>query len=374
MPCATSRAPRATSSRPASTAPCRRPPKAPTSRRACTTGSRRSSTTSRAATSTATSSPRSSAPRARARCAASPCRTSGVRLVRDRFNVPHIYGKTDDDVTWGAGWALAQDRELLLEQARYNSRVAVVDAPGPERDRPDRRPEELHAERADRARGRTRRSTKLKRYGKPGRRLLHDIDVYVKGINAYYKEHEERGHKPWTRRDVIALNAVKSQLFGEGGGDEVAGGRVPRRARRSALGADKRLLGLERPPPAPGPGDDRLDPGQLPLRAAARRSAPGTRRRQQLVPAGRPSRGVDAPRGARELRAGHASNVLMVAGQALHDRPPAVRRRAADRLLLPRPDARDGPARARLERARRDLGAVPRLHPDRRGARTSSGR
>ena len=35
----------------------------------------------------------------------------GVRIMRDNFNVPHIYGKTNDDVTWGAGWALAHDRE-----------------------------------------------------------------------------------------------------------------------------------------------------------------------------------------------------------------------------------------------------------------------
>jgi hypothetical protein len=34
----------------------------------------------------------------------------GVRIVRDAFNVPHIFGKTDDDVTFGAGWAIAQDR------------------------------------------------------------------------------------------------------------------------------------------------------------------------------------------------------------------------------------------------------------------------
>src|SRR5215210_6744095 len=54
----------------------------------------------------------------------------GVRILRDKFNVPHIYGRTNDDVTWGAGWAVAHDRELLLEQARYNARVAVVDAPG----------------------------------------------------------------------------------------------------------------------------------------------------------------------------------------------------------------------------------------------------
>ena len=54
----------------------------------------------------------------------------GVRIIRDRQNVPHIYGRTNNDVTWGAGWVLAHDRELLLEQARYNARVAVVDAPG----------------------------------------------------------------------------------------------------------------------------------------------------------------------------------------------------------------------------------------------------
>jgi acyl-homoserine lactone acylase PvdQ len=46
--------------------------------------------------------------------------------------------------------------------------------------------------------------------------------VYVKGINAYYRAHpSDPPHKPWTIRDVIALNAIKSELFGEGGGDEV---------------------------------------------------------------------------------------------------------------------------------------------------------
>jgi acyl-homoserine lactone acylase PvdQ len=143
----------------------------------------------------------------------------GVRLYRDRYDVPHIYGKTNDDVTFGSGWALAEDRELLLEQARYNGRVAAVDAPGLEAInlivglktfQPSAQTErELGKE-----------AKMLKRYGKPGRRLLHDIDVYVKGINAYYRANH-RDHKPWTRRDVFALNAIKSELFGEGGGGEV---------------------------------------------------------------------------------------------------------------------------------------------------------
>src|SRR6187551_911254 len=37
---------------------------------------------------------------------------SGVTIVRDRFNVPHITGKSRDDVTWAMGWTLAEDRSL----------------------------------------------------------------------------------------------------------------------------------------------------------------------------------------------------------------------------------------------------------------------
>jgi acyl-homoserine lactone acylase PvdQ len=162
----------------------------------------------------------------------------GVRLYRDKFDVPHIYGRTNDDVTFGSGWALAEDRELLLEQARYNGRVAAIDAPGLEaidlivglkNFQPSAQTErELGKE-----------AKLLKRYGKPGRQLLHDIDVYVKGINAFYKTHK-RTHKPWTRKDVFSLNAVKSELFGEGGGGEVRSAQFLD-GLRDALGADKGL-------------------------------------------------------------------------------------------------------------------------------------
>jgi acyl-homoserine lactone acylase PvdQ len=146
----------------------------------------------------------------------------GLKVFRDKFNVPHVFGKTNDDVTWGAGWVVAHDRQLLLEQARYNSRVAVVDAPGLsalglivglKTFKPSAQTErELGKE-----------VGKLRKYGKAGRRLLHDMRVYVKGINAYYRKiHKLRNpYKPWTVRDVIAVNAIKSQLFGQGGGNEV---------------------------------------------------------------------------------------------------------------------------------------------------------
>ncbi len=53
----------------------------------------------------------------------------GVRIVRDRFNVPHITGRSRDDVTWAMGWVLQQDRGLLLAQARDAAKLAAIDAP-----------------------------------------------------------------------------------------------------------------------------------------------------------------------------------------------------------------------------------------------------
>ena len=54
----------------------------------------------------------------------------GVTIVRDKFNVPHVTATTYNGGIWAAGWIAAEDRCLLREQARYNARVAAIDAPG----------------------------------------------------------------------------------------------------------------------------------------------------------------------------------------------------------------------------------------------------
>src|SRR5512142_1372850 len=58
-----------------------------------------------------------------------PVPRAGETIVRDAIDVPHIQGVTHDDVTWGVGWALAEDRGLHVQQARYDSLVAAIDAP-----------------------------------------------------------------------------------------------------------------------------------------------------------------------------------------------------------------------------------------------------
>jgi acyl-homoserine lactone acylase PvdQ len=142
----------------------------------------------------------------------------GVRVVRDRDNVPHIFGTTHDAVTVGAGWVTAEDRGLLLEQARYNARVAAIDAPG--LNGLDLIARLQKFEPSAQTEAEVANQTKvLEAAGAKGRAVLHDIDQYVKGINEYYAAHDNPA-KPWTRTDIYALNALKGQFVGEGGGAE----------------------------------------------------------------------------------------------------------------------------------------------------------
>lgn len=152
-----------------------------------------------------------------------PCATEhvphkGVKITRDRFDVPHITATSRDALTWATGWVLEEDRSLLLSVGRYPARLAAIDAPNTDAFGlvtsvkavvPSKQTERIIG-----------RQTKVLRKTKRGRGLLHDIDVYVKGINARLRfKHSKQ--KPWTRVDVYAINALVGQIFGQGGGDEV---------------------------------------------------------------------------------------------------------------------------------------------------------
>ena len=52
-----------------------------------------------------------------------------------------------------------------------------------------------------------------------GKAVLHDVDVYLQGVNARLKA-EGSAAKPWRRADIFAANAIIGEIFGEGGGDE----------------------------------------------------------------------------------------------------------------------------------------------------------
>src|SRR6187431_842643 len=55
---------------------------------------------------------------------------SGVRIARDAYGVPSVTGTTGDDVWWGAGYAVAQDRLAELELFRRRGNVTLAEILG----------------------------------------------------------------------------------------------------------------------------------------------------------------------------------------------------------------------------------------------------
>jgi len=141
-------------------------------------------------------------------------------IQRDRYGVPHIYSATDAGAIFGAGWAVATDQGLLLSQARYNGVAGLIDMPGVPAINLvlglyNYKPSAAVIKQA------TDLQTKnIEKQGAQGKQLLNDIDTYLAGINAYYAKTSPTTPK-FTRTDIYALNAIKSQFLGEGGGQEV---------------------------------------------------------------------------------------------------------------------------------------------------------
>lgn len=143
----------------------------------------------------------------------------GITILRDVYGVPHVTADTYDDGIFAAGWIAAEDRGLLLQQARYNARVAAIDAPGLsaiglvtqlKNFVPSQQTEDVVAQ----------QTQVLKAQGKEGKKVLADIDTFNEGINYWYEVQPGADPAPFTRNDIYSLNALKGQFLGQGGGDE----------------------------------------------------------------------------------------------------------------------------------------------------------
>ncbi len=160
-----------------------------------------------------------------------------ARIKRDAYGVPHIYSDTDPGVLFAAGYVEASDRSLLLDLARANGVAGLIDIPGVPAIQLllglySYKPTKKVLDEA------TAQQTKsIEAQGAPGRQLLSDIDVYLAGINLWYSQNKPAS-PPFTRTDIYALNALKSQYLGQGGGEEVANASFLDAA-RSKLGATR---------------------------------------------------------------------------------------------------------------------------------------
>src|SRR3954471_1745517 len=130
-----------------------------------------------------------------------PCRTEavprpGVKITRDRFNVPHITGRNREDLDWASGWVTEEDRSLLLAQGRYAARFAALDAPGIDAFALVTGLKQVKVtKQADKIID-DEQTAALEAHGAEGRAVLGDIDLYVQGVNDRLKK-EKSTQKPW---------------------------------------------------------------------------------------------------------------------------------------------------------------------------------
>jgi acyl-homoserine lactone acylase PvdQ len=232
---------------------------------------------------------------------------AGVTILRDAYDVPHIYGATRDDVTWGAGWVEAEDRNLLLSEARYDSELAAVDAPGVSAIgligslasfKPTAQLQNTIAQ----------QTNVLLKAGAEGRAVLHDIDVYLEGINAWYAKYSP-STPPFTRTDIYAFNALKDQFVGEGGGQQATNSEFLASLQQH-LGDKKGMAVWNDLREADDPEAPVSVPGRVRFQAPPK-SLTGN---VMLAPSSLSQGTTDALANQREYK-GHASNALLVSAK-----------------------------------------------------------
>jgi acyl-homoserine lactone acylase PvdQ len=248
----------------------------------------------------------------------------GVTIVRDKYNVPHVTGQTHDDGIWAAGWIAAEDRGLLMQIARYDARVAAIDAPGLsgiglvtglKNFVPSQQTEDELSKQTD----------VLMAAGPEGQAVLHDIDTFLQGINAYNAINAPNV-TPWTRNDIYALNALKDQFLGEGGGDEARrsqflGGLIKRLGKKQGMEVFNDLRQFKNPE-VPTSVDGKFPYGQIPDKAPGSVVLdPGSFQATPSVPARLATAAEPRPQASNTLMitANHSKtgNPLMVGGPQL---------------------------------------------------------
>src|SRR5579884_1010606 len=162
---------------------------------------------------------------------------AGLTIVRDTYDVPHIYGQTRAQAEFGAGWAAAEDRLFLIDVLRHVARAQLSSFVGgsPANRAMDEAQWEIAPYTEQDLQSQLNAAATL--YGTAGAQVVRDVENFVAGINAYIAqatnplnsasmlpaEYAAIGKlpQPWTPTDVIAEASLIGGIFGKGGGSEV---------------------------------------------------------------------------------------------------------------------------------------------------------
>jgi len=156
-----------------------------------------------------------------------------VVIYRDTHDIPHVYGKTDPALAFGAGYAQAEDRLFLMDVLRHYGSGTLTSFLGPSCADEQMDHDELLLAPYTSAQANAQVNALPAEFGAQGRRAVSMIHSYVQGINAYIAkaltdpallpvEYTLFGPpKPWTPADVVAVAGLIGGIFGDGGGGEI---------------------------------------------------------------------------------------------------------------------------------------------------------
>ncbi|HVL33967.1 MAG TPA: penicillin acylase family protein, partial [Actinomycetota bacterium] len=151
--------------------------------------------------------------------------SSEIRIVRDRFGVPHVYGETAKDVSYGAGYALAQDRLWQMHIFRLVAKGRLSHLLGPVIVAGDKTVRFWTYTAAERAR----------RFETYPEDIKENMRAFAAGVTAWMNEvrkdparlmpfefaHFGEPLVDWAVDDSVAMSDYLIYTFGSGGGSEL---------------------------------------------------------------------------------------------------------------------------------------------------------
>lgn len=162
---------------------------------------------------------------------------AGVTILRDKKDMPHVYGTTDADAGFGAGYAQAEDRLFLMDVLRHYGAGNLASFLGAGCDFEQMDHDQLLLSPYTKAQAQAQVDALPKEYGEQGAQAKALIDSYVKGVNAYIDATRTDPTKlpadyvagapdalvpqKWTDADVVSIAGLIGGIFGKGGGFEV---------------------------------------------------------------------------------------------------------------------------------------------------------
>ncbi len=189
----------------------------------------------------------------------------GVTIKRDKFGVPYVYGKTDEDTAYGAGYAGTEDRMFVMDALRYAGSGRRSELLGASKAnlasdadllrQADYTPAEADAQ-----------LDALSTSSPGGKELIARLDSFVAGVNAARKalcptvtastcpapyRLLKLTPTPYTRADIVYAGALIGGIFGKGGGQEAQNALFLRQL-QAQLGDTAGPQGAGRPSRRPG--------------------------------------------------------------------------------------------------------------------------